>query len=163
VSTVTVAVTKHTEALPAQAEAGLPSLGQSANQVFTPNFYHRLSHPLCHLLKEPPVIDGTDVSLLCDFVLKVLKIRQVGQMTEPTIYETMYPYCRGELLALVTNAITAMESFDFFHAPLLGRFILSRQISQLRMEKYERVQPEGEALVTYVQSVRYVALVLLYS
>jgi hypothetical protein len=42
VSTVTVDVTKHTDALPAhvaQAEAGLPSLGQSANQVFNPHFY----------------------------------------------------------------------------------------------------------------------------
>jgi hypothetical protein len=121
VSTVTVAVTNHTETLPAhvvQANArnnatGLPSLGQSANQVFTPHFYHRLSHPLSHLLKEHPVVNGTDVSLLCDFLLKVLKIRQVGQMTEPTIYEIMYPYCRGEILALVTNAITAMESFEF--------------------------------------------------
>jgi hypothetical protein len=74
VSTVTVAVTKHTEALPAQAEAGLPSLGQSANQVFTPHFYQRLPHPLSNLLKEISVVDGTDVSLLCDFLLKVLKI-----------------------------------------------------------------------------------------
>jgi hypothetical protein len=116
VSTVTVAVTSHTEALPAhgaQEAAGLPSLGQSAHQVCTPHFYQRLPHPLSHLLKELPVVDGTYVSHLCDFLLKVFKIRQVGQMTEPTIYEIMYPYCRGELLALVTNAITARESFDF--------------------------------------------------
>jgi hypothetical protein len=81
-------------------------------------------------------------------------------MTEPTIYEIMYPYCRGELLALVTNAITTMESFGSFHARLLRQFIPSRQISQLRTEKYERVQAEGESLATYVQSVMDAVLVL---
>jgi hypothetical protein len=112
------------------------------------------------LLKELPVVDGTDVSLLCDFLQKVLKIRQVGQMTEPTIYEIMCPYCRGELLAFVTNAITARERFNFFHARLLRQFIPSRQLSQLRTEKYERVQVEGKSLATYLQSVRNAALVL---
>jgi hypothetical protein len=74
VSTVTVVVTNDKETLSApvaQANAGnyaaaLPSLSQSAGPVFTPNFYQRLPHPLSHLLKELPVVDGTDVSLLCD-------------------------------------------------------------------------------------------------
>jgi hypothetical protein len=99
-STVTVAVNNNVGALSAhvaQADAGinaagLPSLGQSASQVFTPHFYQRLPHLLSHLLKELPVVDGTDVNLLCDFLLKIFKIRQVGQMTESTIYEIMYPY-----------------------------------------------------------------------
>jgi hypothetical protein len=150
VSTVTVAVTTHTETLPAhvaQAATGIPSLGQSANEVFTPHFYQRLSHPLSNLLKELPVVDGTDVSLLCDFLLKVLKIRQAGQMTELTIYEIMYPYYRGELLALVTNAVTTMENLDFFHARLLGQFILSRQISQLR-RSMKGCKLRGESLAT---------------
>ena len=69
--------------------------------MFTPHFYHRLPHHLSHLLKEIPVQDGTDVNLLCDFLLKVIKICQVGQMNDSAIYELMYPYCRGELLALV--------------------------------------------------------------
>jgi hypothetical protein len=46
--------------------AGLPSLSQSASPVFTPHFYQRLPHSLSHLLKELPVVDGTDVSFLCD-------------------------------------------------------------------------------------------------
>ena len=41
-------------------------------------------------------------------------------MTELTIHEIMYPYYRGDLLALVTNAITATERFEIFHARLLG-------------------------------------------
>jgi len=53
-------------------------------------------------------------------------------MPDQTIYEVMYPYCRGELLAFVTNAIRDIESFDNFLARLLEQFIPSRQICQLR-------------------------------
>ena len=67
----------------AQVNAGMvaaqvtPSV-QGIKQVFTPHFYQRLPHPLSHLLKEFPVVDGTDVNFLCDFLLKVIKIRHVG-------------------------------------------------------------------------------------
>jgi len=54
------------------------------------HFYQRLPHPLCHLLKELLLVDGTDVNLLCDFLLKVTKIRHVGQMNDWAIYELMY-------------------------------------------------------------------------
>jgi hypothetical protein len=52
-----------------------------------------------------------------------------------------------------------MDSFGFFDARLLKQCISSRRISQLRTEKYERVQSEGESLATYVQSIRDAALV----
>ena len=81
-------------------------------------------------------------------------------MTQSTIYEIMYSCCCGELLAFVTQAITTRQKFENFHASLLGQFILSRQMSQLRAEKYERVQFEGEPFATYVQSIRDSALVL---
>ena len=63
--------------------------------MFTPHFYQRLSHPLSHLLKEFPVMDSTDVILLYDSLLKVIKISQVGQMNDSAIYELMYLYSRG--------------------------------------------------------------------
>jgi len=134
-SAVTVAVNNGAGAIsasvaPANAgiAAGLPSLGLGASQVFTLHFYQRLPHPLSHLLKEILVVDSTDATLLCDFLLKVLKIRQVGQMTEPNIYEFVYLYCRGESLTLVTNAITSRETFESSHARLLGQFIPSRHV-----------------------------------
>jgi hypothetical protein len=80
-------------------------------------------------LKDLNVVDGANVNLLCDFLLKVLKIRQVGQMTDSVIYEIVYPYCRGELLAFVTKAITGILSFETFHAELLGQFIPSSYCS----------------------------------
>ena len=78
VSTVTGAVDVEVGALAdqiAQVNAGTvaaqvtPS-GQGIKQVFTPHFYQRLPHPLSHLLKELPVVDGADVNLLCDFFVK---------------------------------------------------------------------------------------------
>ena len=98
VSTDTVAVSNETNALAAQVAqpksglgtVGVPAPAQSVNQVFTQHFYQRLPHPFSHLMKELPVVEGTDVKLLCDFKTQVLKIRQVGQMTESTIYEIMY-------------------------------------------------------------------------
>jgi hypothetical protein len=81
-------------------------------------------------------------------------------MIDSAISEIVYPYCRGELLAFVTKAITGILSFETFHAQLLGQFIPSRQLSQLRVERYERVQDEEEPLASYVQSMRDAALTL---
>jgi len=164
----TVAVNNSTSALAAQIAqpnsgletVGVPATAQSVNQVFTTHFYQILPHPLSHLMKELPVVDGSDVNLLCFLMTQVLKIRQIGQMTESTIYEIMYPCCRSELLAFVTQAITTRQKLENFRASLLGQFIPSRQMSQLRAERYEIVQFEGEPFATYVQSIRDAALVL---
>jgi hypothetical protein len=111
-------------------------------------------------VKEFTIIDGSNVHHLCDFLLQILKIRQVGLVEVPTLYELIYTYCKGELLALLTQALMALEPFDSFHARVLKQFIRARQLSQLRIEKYERVQREGESLVNYSQAVRDAALIL---
>jgi hypothetical protein len=110
-------------------------------------------------VREFTIIDGSSVHHLCDFLLKILKIRQVGLIEVPTIYEFMYPYYKGEALALLTQALMASEPFDSFHARVLKQFIPARQFSQLRIEKYERVQREGESLANYIQAVRDAALI----
>ena len=61
-------------------------------------------------------------------------------MNDSAIYELMYSYCRGELLALVTQAINTRETFENFQARSLGHLIPSIEMSQLRIAKYERVQ-----------------------
>ena len=61
---------------------------------------------------------------------------------------------------MLSNALTMKKSFDSFHAPLLQHFITTRQLSQLRTEKYERVQLEGESLANYIQAIKDAALVL---
>jgi hypothetical protein len=87
----------------------------------------------------------------------VLKMRHVRQMREDGIYDMMFPYCRGELLACVTNTLVNRESFENVHVRLLREFIPSRQ---LRMDVYERVQGEGDCLASYVQAISDAALVL---
>jgi hypothetical protein len=49
-------------------------------------------------------------------------------MNDSAIYELMYPYCRGELLALVTQAINTRETSENFHARSLGHLIPSREM-----------------------------------
>jgi len=98
-------------------------------QAFTRHFYQRLPNLLSHKFKEIPVADGTDVNVLCDLLLKVIKIRQVRQMNDSAIYELMYPYCRGELLALVTHAINTKETFENLHARSLGHLITPRGVT----------------------------------
>jgi hypothetical protein len=85
---------------------------------------------------------------------------QVGHMVAPTIYEIVYPHRRGEVLGLLTQALTASENFDVFHERLLRQFIPVRQLSQLRVERYERLQAEGEPLAMYIQSIRDTALIV---
>jgi hypothetical protein len=60
---------------------------------------------------------------------------------------------------MLTQALTTVESFDSFHARLLRHCVPVRQLAQLRVEKYERVQAKGEQLAMYIQSVRDAALI----
>ena len=73
-----------------------------------------------------------DGSLLCDFLLKNLKLRQVSQLPDQAIYEIVYLFCWGELLAFVTNAKTATGNFEIFYARILEQIVPARQLSQLQ-------------------------------
>jgi hypothetical protein len=118
--------------------------------AFFSTFYQKLPHPLGQLVNEFTIIDGSDVHHLCEFLLQLLKLRQVGLICT---------YCKGEILAL-TQALMASEPFDSFHARVLKQLIPARQFSQLRIEKYERAQKEGESLANYIQAGRDAALIL---
>jgi hypothetical protein len=127
---------------------------------FTSGVYEGLDNPLNYLLKKLPVVDGNDLRILCDFLLKVINISKVGHIQEPTIYELLCPYCKGEMGVLLKQSLTACEKLDLFHARVLRQFVPVRRLSQLRRDMYERVQQHGESLATYVQAVRDAALVL---
>jgi hypothetical protein len=57
-------------------------------------------------------VDGTNASLLCEFLSKVLTICNVSQIAVPTIYEYLYPYCRAELWNWLKEAVVLREGFD---------------------------------------------------
>ena len=60
----------------------------------------------------------------------------------------------------MTQAIDSRETFEDFHARSLGHFIPSREMSQLRRARYERVQSVGEQFSNYVPAIKDAALVL---
>jgi hypothetical protein len=61
---------------------------------------------------------------------------------------------------LLVQTFSARDSFEIFHESLLKRFIPARQLSQLRVGRYERVQADNEPLGSYIQSITDAALVL---
>jgi hypothetical protein len=72
------AVAQDTDATTRTAVQQRDNSGSGSTQVFTPHFYQRLPHPLSNLIKELEIVDGTKVRQLCDFLLKVLKIKEIG-------------------------------------------------------------------------------------
>jgi hypothetical protein len=134
----------------------------SANRTpsFTSPMYQKLVNPFNHLVKDFPIVDGSDARKLCDFLSRALNILKISNITEPVIYEVLYPLCRGEMVEFLVHAITAKERFDVFHECVLRHFIADRQLNQLRVQKYERVQQSGETFATYFQAIRDAAAVL---
>jgi hypothetical protein len=133
----------------------------SLTSVHLSQHFQKLPNPVSYLIKQLPIVDGNDARLLCDFVLKAINISVLGHIKAPALFEILYPYCRGELLACVIQAIADNESFETFHEKLIKRFVASRQFSLLRRELYERVQRTDESLDHYVRSIREAATALL--
>jgi hypothetical protein len=132
----------------------------SNSLAFTSGLFQTLTNPLSVLIIEVPVVDGNDIPLLLQFLLKTNTIIEVGRISSPTIYELLYNCCRGELLSCLRQSLARGDSFDQFHEQVLHSFVPSRTLSRLRLDKYERVQKPGETLANYIQEVRDAAFVL---
>jgi hypothetical protein len=94
-----------------QAEPVIP-VGTS---LFTSHLYQKLPHPFSQSLKELPVIDGRDVNSLLEFLLRLIRMNQVGQIITPGSYEVLYPHCRGEVLQILSQAMAIGANFDALH------------------------------------------------
>jgi len=110
--------------------------------------------------KELPQVDGCKVEVLYEFLLKVIHLRQVSQVRVPKRYELLYPHCEGEALVLLRQALANAEEFDSFHSHLLEHRVPERQLSQLKLFRYERGQRGGENFVKHSQAIQDTALVL---
>jgi hypothetical protein len=78
---------------------------------FYPKLYQKLPHPLVSLLKNLPTVEGKDVNCLCEFLLLSLRVVQRVQVKVPTIYENLCPFCKGEVLVLLLQALSERHSF----------------------------------------------------
>jgi hypothetical protein len=120
----------------AVAESVLPIEERPAKAVSSPPFtfelYQKLPHPLGNLIRELPIIDGSQISILWEFLVKVTQLCRRGQFNSPVIYEMLYPYCKAEALELLFQALTQDVPFDTFHARLIRQFIPERQLVKLR-------------------------------
>jgi hypothetical protein len=78
--------------------------------IFGSNIYQKLPHPFNQKLKELPIADGSDVNLLCDFLLGISHMNRIRQIMVPMIHELLlYPYCRGEGLDLLIYKLFLLE------------------------------------------------------
>jgi hypothetical protein len=71
---------------------GTPQFSACAKSMFISHIYQRLPHPLDDLLKEVPVVDGTEVNLVWDFLFKAIHARRVSQTKDQLILQLLYPY-----------------------------------------------------------------------
>jgi hypothetical protein len=139
----------------AMTMVGLPQRDTTAQlgmQVFTPHLYQRLTHPLCLLIKELNVADGVNVDSLCEFLLKVLRIKEIEHLGDIATHELMFTIAMA--CFAVEQVIKCREKFEDFHARMLTRFIPSTRKERIRMARYERVQNEGEPFLVYVQAIK---------
>jgi hypothetical protein len=112
----------------------------------TSEFYQKIPNPFGNIIKELPIIDGSQISRLWEFIVKTLRLSKMGQLNSAAIYEVLYPFCKEEVLELLMECVTHRQPFDYFHEQLLTLFLPEGQRALLRMEKYERGQAEGEIL-----------------
>jgi hypothetical protein len=135
-------------------------ISDPSNSYCTSALFQKLTNPLSTLIKDVPVVEGNNIPSLLQFLLKANTIIEVGRISGPTIYELLYPCCRGELLSCLRQSLARGDSFDQFHEKVLHSFVPSRVLSRLRLDMYERVQKSGETLANYIQAVRDAAFVL---
>ena len=105
-------------------------------------------------------MDSCKLEVLYEFLLKVIHLRQLSQVRVPQIYEILYPHCKGKVLVLLRQALANAEEFDSFHSHLMEHCVPERQLSQLKLDRYEQGQREGEPFVKYSQAIQDAALVL---
>ena len=55
------------------------------------------------------------------------------------------------MLVLLRQALANAEEFDSFHSRLLEHCVPERQVSQLKLDRYEREQREGSRLLNIVR------------
>lgn len=135
-------------------------VGRDAVTQFNSSIFSKLPHPIEGLLKRLPRINGLQVDQLLVFLTEVIRIRDLSMLTDVQLLELIFPYCLDALAGKVMAALQGTWEFERLHREILECFIPRRLFEQLRREKYERLQRDGETFATYICSVKDAARVL---
>jgi hypothetical protein len=120
------------------------------------------SHPVDRILRELPAVNGLDVELLMRLLLKVRKLRNTFNLTDKSLFELIYPFCKSSLSERVDEALRALVDFDQFH-DVIQYFIPRRMFKRLRQDMVDRLQREEESLSAYAESIKGAARALCLS
>ena len=103
---------EQTQNLPAQ----LPAFSGMSGAT-----YNKLPNPLSTIIQQLPVVDGLDVDKLMLFFKILFQLSDFPGMSDCTLLELVYPYCRGSMAERVAQSIRCGGSVTSFHRGGVGR------------------------------------------
>jgi hypothetical protein len=65
-------------------------------------------------------VNGLDVNLLLQFLIKILEIRAVFTVTDQVLLQVIYPYCKEPLRNHVQQALNCGWGFDQLHEDIFS-------------------------------------------
>lgn len=136
------------------------SHGPSVVPAAMPVVYEKLPNPLGSVLREIPATHGLDAGTLLQFLGALIRVREFPGMTDNSLLQIAYPYCRGPLAEKLVACLERGGSFDEFHKEVLEAFLPGRMKERLCQEKFYRLQDRGEPLAAFISSIKQVAKVL---
>ena len=128
--------------------------------VYKRQSYHKLPNPLSDVIQRLPVVDGLDPEALLKFLRIFFQLADFPGLSERTLLELIYPYCRGSMAERVTSTLRDGGGIDHFHREVLDAFVPGRLHDRLRHKHFYRVQASGESLAHFISSVKDAARIL---
>ena len=99
-------------------------------------------------------MDGLDVDQLMIFFRILFQLSDFPGMSDSTLLELVYPYCRGSVAERVARTIRDGGSVARFHGGVLDACVPGLLRKQLQHKHCYRVQAHGENFAKFVQSIR---------
>lgn len=130
-----------------------------AHNVFVDN-YAKLPNPIQQYLQKIRICDGLNVDELLNFINITLKIRNLKQLSDYSLFQVLIPHMEGLVKERAFYSMCNGISYDQFHDEILKTCIPTRLRSRLEQDQYYRLQRNGEPLQTFIMSIKESAHVL---
>ena len=138
----------------------LRSVSYTHLDVYKRQSYNKLPNPLAQIVQQLPVVDGLEVDKLIPFFRTLFQLSDFPDMSDRTLLELIYPYCRGSMAERVAQTMRCGGGIAEFHREVLEAFVMGRLLKQLKQQHFYRVQAWGESLAAFVHRVRDAARIL---